>query len=669
MYKLNKATKKVQVILTLQIFLLVAIVCCAVSYASSYISSNALSQTVKTNLAERADDVSKLISNYMSNKLLTLQDTSVDVEIKSMDWTIQKQKLIAESNKLGFEKMSVVKPDGTAHTSLDDNILNVSSVDYVKGALNGESGFSDAKKSQANNSLIIDIYTPIKNNDGKIVGALIGTVDAKKINTFLQQAKFSNSAYPYIINKQGTVLLHKDIKYVESEFNAIKTAEKDSRYSELSKYEKKMISGESGFGEYKLNDVSNFIAYAPVEGINWCLAITANKSVCLSSIQSLKLIILIIAILCELLALLLSLVISKRITSPLLKIKQLAERLAQYDFRASINVLRKDEFGQTASALNTAQENVKNLIHIIMENSQDMSASSEELSATTEELAAKFESITTSTENILRTSTETNTSTKEISDSVKKIESNVTKLSNKAADGSTTSIQSKDKAITIQESAHNAINESRSIYKEKEERILEAIEAGKVVGEIKSMAEAIAGIAEQTNLLALNAAIEAARAGEQGKGFAVVAEEVRNLAEQSAETVSTIQTTIVKVQEAFKNLSVNGNDLLKFINENVNRQFDSYLYTGEQYYNDSQYVSDMSNDLASMTRQITAAVNQVSSGIESMAQNSQESFMNTKEIQNNINDTAYGMEQLAKTAQNQAELAQKLNEIIQKFKI
>lgn len=368
-------------------------------------------------------------------------------------------------------------------------------------------------------------------------------------------------------------------------------------------------------------------------------------------------------------AILIAIKVSSYISKPLVSIRELAQRLAQYNFSKAINIRGKDEFGQTAQALNAAQENVRKLIKSICEKTSDLSASTEELSVLTEEVTSSVRHMNKSTKKIVDSMGDSTKEANKVNDYMRKINSNVNQLSIKSTDGSEISTSFKEKSMDLKNRTTIALNNTENIYEEKEGKILDAIKSGKVVTEVSKMVEAISAIAQQTNLLALNAAIEAARAGEQGKGFAVVSEEVKKLSEESSNSATSIQETVKKVQSAFKMLSDNSHEVLRFINDDVIKHFNQFISSGEYYYENAEEISRISEDIANMSQQLNASIGEINSIVDSMATNSQESTKNSTKILDDLLRTTASMEQVAATAENQAILAQDLNELIDGFKI
>jgi len=361
--------------------------------------------------------------------------------------------------------------------------------------------------------------------------------------------------------------------------------------------------------------------------------------------------------------------ISSNLTKPLTKIKELAERLAKYDFSENVNINSRNEFGQTAKALNEAQDNVKNLIKNIGEQTCELTSSSEELSAVAQEINNRVLGLNKSTEEIVNNMNESMESAKQVNESMQEINGSITELSKKSNDGSEISTSFKDRSLKLKNETDTALVHTHSIYEEKEEMILSAIKEGTVVQEVSIMVDSISAISKETDLLALNAAIEAARAGEHGKGFAVVSEEVRKLAVQSSTSATLIQNTVLKVKKAFNKLSTNSNEVLSFINTEVIKQFDGFIVSGQYYYDNAEEISKISEDIAAMSQQLTASSQEINEMINTMASNSEKSTQNATEILDGITETALSMEEIAATAENQAVLAQKLNELLDKFKI
>ncbi|AJH00165.1 hypothetical protein LF65_03608 [Clostridium beijerinckii] len=391
-----------------------------------------------------------------------------------------------------------------------------------------------------------------------------------------------------------------------------------------------------------------------------------NNAKIYNSTMKLSIIMLMVIIL---LSVLISAVISTNLDLQVKRILAYANVLKNKDLSIDIEVMGKDEFSKISRALIETKESIREIIGNISEMSQDIGSGSEELSATTEEINSKMDEVDSNTETIVKGTEELSALTEEVTASTIESNSIVNKLSEKAQLGKKLSMDIEKRAIEIKQKTNESLKSSDELYRINQSKIIDAINEGKIVDEVNVMADNIGQIAEQTNLLSLNAAIEAARAGEHGRGFAVVADEVRKLANQSSKTVMQIQSIVVQVQNAFTNLSKTSEDVLQYMKDNVRQDYMYFVDASNQYAEDAELISSISNEIANSATEMSAASTQIGSAMQKVSLTTQDDLKNSESISLSISEVARALDEIAKTATNQAQMSEELGRIIGEFKL
>ena len=291
--------------------------------------------------------------------------------------------------------------------------------------------------------------------------------------------------------------------------------------------------------------------------------------------------------------------VERRLVNPITHLIRQIEQLSQGRLGQPVNSRRQDELGTLARAANQLRDFLESTFGQLKRSTGELDRASGELNTIATRMAQGSRDQFSRTDQVA-------TAMQEMSASAVQVAQHAAEAAHAADDADSNAQQSAavmQQTITAMQAMLQQINHTTDVIQRLEG---DSTRIGKVL-------DVIQGIAEQTNLLALNAAIEAARAGEAGRGFAVVADEVRTLAQRTAESTSEIQQIINDVQtgagEAVKAIA-SGQAQSESSMQQVNQ-------AGERL----QQITQAIEAVRDMNRQISTAADEQTSVAEDISRN------------------------------------------------
>ena len=265
----------------------------------------------------------------------------------------------------------------------------------------------------------------------------------------------------------------------------------------------------------------------------------------------------------------------QRITQPLATARHLFHSMASGNLTHSISSGHRDEIGDMLKELDDMQTGLRSLIGDIQSSASAISTASAQISTGNTDLSQRTEQQASSLQ-------ETAASMEQVAATVKNNTQHTSEANKLAHTASRSASYGGDQVNAAVGKMHELTDSSEKI---------------------SGIVALIDGIAFQTNILALNASVEAARAGEQGRGFAVVAQEVRSLAQRSADAAKQIQVLIVENNGVVKQ----GSSLVESVGDSM-----------QQIVTNIGKVSDLMEEVSRASDEQTSAIDQMSTALNQM---------------------------------------------------
>lgn len=570
--------------------------------------------------------------------------------------------LVRNANSLFQDASNIVITANTGKQvvrSDDSKLVDLSARDYFKEAMKGNEYVSEVVVSKTTGLAIVVIEVPVKNSDGQVIGMIQRNYNVSAITQILKNTANETTELA-IFESNGKLISHSTIELGKDEerpdmsgYDFIKGAHVGSEelFEVVIDGEKKLVSCEKEPQTGWI--IAAFRPYSTIEehALNEALVL---GGMCVGILV----LIVIIAI-----------YVANKAVAPILTINNVADEISKGNLSLkNVPVNSNDELGNVARAFATMTDKLNDFFQkarvsartvsdsadLLNENSKQSAAAANQISSA----VGDFANETVGQQKAVGSANDAVINMRELLNVIATNSDAVANASNIAMKTAETGAITVENAVQSMESLRVSVQESSEIIK-----LL-----GEYSGRIGNIVETISGIAGQTNLLALNAAIEAARAGEHGRSFAVVAEEVRKLAEQSAQAAGEIRTLISDVQnqteKAVGSMSV-GTDLTAASVKAVDE-------AGGAFRDIVKHIDALIAKIKLTTEAIEKAENGNSQIIQSVKFINNTAIKFSKQTENISSTTqqlSASTEEIASSSRQLAEMADELQQAIRTFKL